>query len=292
MSDRLQTGFLATDSQRRREGVDVIRRNDDRADSTSDLLSVEEPLEIRLVSPDIDEMTLAITMRTPGQDHELALGFLFSEGIIHSLDQVSGIEHCRPPSPDKGFHNSLCVALAKGTPFSPEQLSRHIYTSSSCGVCGKTSIESVMNASVREIPATLNLAGSQLTRLPSFLRQQQQEFAQTGGIHAAGLIESDGSLSRVREDVGRHNAVDKLIGSLLLENALPLHQRGLMLSGRTGFELVQKAAIAGIELVAGIGPPSTLARELAEETGITLCGFVRDSGFNIYSHPHRIVVEA
>ena len=286
-----EKGFVATGSQRRHEGVDVIKKINDRVESTSDLLSVEEPLEIRIASPHIPEMTLAITMRTPGQDHELALGFLFSEGIIQSFDQVTGIEHCRPPSPAKGFHNSLCVSLASSVSFSTEELSRHIYTSSSCGVCGKTSIESVMNTTLNEIPVTLNLAGSQLTRLPTLLRQQQQEFAQTGGIHAAGLIESDGNLSAVREDVGRHNAVDKLIGSRLMENALPLHGHGLMLSGRPGFELVQKAALAGIELVAGIGPPSSLAKELAEEAGITLTGFVRDSGFNIYSHPARIAVE-
>ncbi|HIL83417.1 MAG TPA: formate dehydrogenase accessory sulfurtransferase FdhD [Pseudomonadales bacterium] len=251
-------------------------------------MTIEEPLEIRLAAPGLDEFPLAITMRTPGNDNELALGFLYTEGIIRSRDELVTVEHCRPPAGDEGIHNSIRVVLGVGDAFDPALLERHFYTTSSCGVCGKTSIEAVMNNSDIKVPQSLMLTAEQVQQLPVLLRDQQSEFSATGGIHASGLIGPTGNLLRVREDVGRHNAMDKLIGSLLLDNDLPLGANGVVLSGRASFELVQKAAVAGAQIIVAIGPPSSLAVALAEQTGITLAGFVRNNQFNLYSHAHRL----
>lgn len=289
MSDTQPPGFVATDSQSRNDRVEILKRTEGGVESLDDLVSVEEPLEIRIAGGGFDEMTLAITMRTPGHDDELTLGFLFSEGIIGSIDDVISLEHCRPPSPDKGFHNSICATLAPGVAFKPEQLERHFYTSSSCGVCGKTSIESVMDKSLAKIANKLRISQDALENLPEALGQYQNEFKRTGGIHAAGLVDGSGKLTEVREDIGRHNALDKLIGAALVKRHIPLAGHGLLLSGRAGFELVQKAAMAGAELVASIGPPSSLSVELAVGSGQTLAGFVSRSGFNLYSHPERII---
>ena len=288
MNRQTPAGFVATESQIRHEKVDILKQTGDTSENLLDAISVEEPLEIRIAGPELVETTLAITMRTPGCDHELSLGFLFAEGIIKSLDDVSTQGHCRPPSPEKGIHNSISVMLATGTTFRPEQLDRHFYTSSSCGVCGKTSIENVMEKNLAAITHYFNIKRERLTALPGELRQQQADFSRTGGIHAAGLVNPAGNLLRVREDIGRHNAVDKLIGASLLASSLPLSGHGLMLSGRASFELVQKAVMAGIEFVAAIGPPSSLSIELARDAGMTLAGFVSDKGFNLYSHPWRV----
>ena len=290
MSDKddLLSGFLATDSQVRTEEVGVLRRRGTQLVQAPDTVSVEEPLEIRIVAADFDERALAITMRTPGHDHELALGFLFSEGIIRSLDDVTGLEHCRPPSAEQKLHNSLRVNLSPNCSFQPEQLERHFYTSSSCGVCGKTSIESVTDKVLAPIGRDFRLAADTLMRLPGMLRERQTDFSRTGGIHAAGLINRRGELTDVREDIGRHNAVDKLIGARLLAGDVPFSANGIMLSGRAGFELVQKAAMAGAELVAAIGPPSSLSVELAATAGVSLAGFVSDHAYNLYTHPDRV----
>ena len=289
MNKQTPSGFVATESQTRHEKVDILKQTGNQWESHADTISVEEPLEIRIAGPGFEDTTLAITMRTPGCDHELSLGFLFGEGIIRSLDDVTALEHCRPPSPDKGIHNSICVTLKASTPFKLEQLERHFYTSSSCGVCGKTSIDSVMEKNFTSIGHRFSIRRDQVTRLPTDLKEQQADFSYTGGIHAAGLINSEGDLFKVREDIGRHNAVDKLIGASLMAGNVPLTGHGLMLSGRAGFELVQKAIMAGIEFVAAIGPPSSLSVELAEDAGLTLTGFVSDKGFNLYSHPGRLI---
>lgn len=289
VGNRAKTGFLATESQVRFEQVDILRQRDGETAPASDSVSIEEPLEIRIAGEGFEERPLAITMRTPGRDDELTLGFLFGEGIIRSLDNVVTLEHCRPPSPEQRIHNSIRITLAANCPFNLEQLERHFYTTSSCGVCGKSSIESVTGKVSSPIGDSFRISTEQLKRLPEQLRQRQEDFARTGGIHAAGLINRDGELIAVREDIGRHNAVDKLIGSRLLEHSPPLAGHGVMLSGRAGFELVQKAAMAGAELVAAIGPPSSLSVSLAETAGITLAGFVSESTFNLYSHPRRIV---
>ena len=284
----IDKGFVARESQPRQETLAITRVSSMGSVLDSDAITIEEPLEIRLAVPGLDEFPLAITMRTPGNDNELALGFLYTEGIIRSLDDLVTVEHCRPPAANEGIHNSIRVELETGVPFDPTLLKRHFYTTSSCGVCGKTSIEAVMNNSEIKVPQSLMLTTEQLQRLPILLRDQQSEFSATGGIHASGLIGPTGNLLRVREDVGRHNAMDKLIGSLLLDNDLPLGANGMVLSGRASFELVQKAAIAGAQIIVAIGPPSSLAVALAEETEITLAGFVRNNQFNLYSHAHRL----
>ena len=288
MSKHSPSGFVATESQTRHEKVEILKQTGQKSENVSDTISVEEPLEIRISAPEFTETTLAITMRTPGFDHELSLGFLLTEGIIRSLDDVSSVEHCRPPSPDKSIHNSICITLKGERSFRPEQLDRHFYTSSSCGVCGKTSIENVMAKDLALISNHFKIRGKRLTELPSELQQRQADFELTGGIHAAGLIDSSGDLLTVREDIGRHNAVDKLIGASLLANGIPLSGFGLILSGRASFELVQKAIMVGIEFIAAIGPPSSLSLELARDAGVTLAGFVNDQGFNLYSQPGRV----
>lgn len=288
MTSRTPAGFIATESQARHETVDILRQSGNHSEVLSDEISIEEPLEIRIGGPDFEETTLAITMRTPGHDHELSLGFLFGEGIISSIDDVTALEHCRPPSPGRGLHNSICITLAGHVRFDPEQLSRHVYTTSSCGVCGKTSIESVLEKPLQSLEHRFAITTERLTRLPHQLRHLQADFSRTGGIHAAGLISADSEIAMIREDIGRHNAVDKLIGAALLTGNIPLSGQGLMLSGRAGFELVQKAVMAGAEFLAAIGPPSSLSVELAEDSGMTLAGFVNEHGYNLYSHPKRV----
>jgi FdhD protein len=237
---------------------------------SQDLLAVEEPLQIRVNGRD-----LSITMRTPGHDGELAAGFLFTEGILKTRADVLAVD-CR--------ENSVALTLAEGI---DTGVSRNFYTTSSCGVCGKASIESLHAAGCAMLPHT-SVAREVIHALPEKLRAAQSAFEHTGGLHGAALFDSSGSLEMVREDVGRHNAVDKLIGAAFLENRLPFNDRILMLSGRASFELVQKAVIAGIPVVAAVGAPSSLAVQTAQRFGMTLLGFVRDGRFNIYSGVGRL----
>ena len=235
-----------------------------------DLLAVEEPLQIRVNGRD-----LSITMRTPGHDRELAAGFLFTEGIIGSREDVAAIEV---------GENVVSLTLAVGVDI---PVARNFYTSSSCGVCGKASIESLYAAGCRMLPRC-EAAREVIHGLPEKLRAAQAAFDHTGGLHGAGLFDLAGNLQMVREDVGRHNAVDKLAGAAFLDGRLPLAECILMLSGRASFELVQKAAMAGIPVVAAVGAPSSLAVETARRFGMTLAGFVRDGRFNIYSGVGRL----
>lgn len=234
-----------------------------------DLLAVEEPLEIN-----VNGRTVAITMRTPGHDSELAAGFLFSEAILTGPDQIQKIEGGK-------------VELAGELDLSGAE--RHSYMTSSCGVCGKASIEALQQNCDRIPSGGLSVSSDVLRRLPLRLRESQPVFEHTGGLHAAGLFTSDGQLCSLREDVGRHNALDKLIGAELLGHRLPLRDRILVLSGRISFELVQKAAMAGVPIVAAVGAPSSLAVQTALRLGITLAGFVRGERFNLYSSPERVV---
>ena len=266
---------------------------DNGRESRHDVVTSEEPLEISLLFGPDDarrEQTIAVTMRTPGQDADLAVGFLYSEGVIRHAGELRGVEPCGPPSPDRGLHNLIKVALEPGVTFDELSLERNFYTTSSCGVCGKASIDAVR----LQIPETTHAVPfavdeTVLKALPESLRRRQDEYLRTGGLHASGCFAADGGIEHIREDVGRHNALDKLIGSLLEDHSPPLQDFGLILSGRISFELVQKAAMAGCPFIAAVGPPSSLAVELALEQGMTLVGFLSASRFNIYSHAFRVI---
>ena len=264
-----------------------------------DLVAVEEPLEIRIVFGRAEQRrskSLAITMRTPGNDAELATGFLLSENVIQSADQIRKIEHAGP-SPENGSHgNTLIVDLATSVVFSVEKLQRHFYMTSSCGVCGKASIEAVMAQGFKAVRSTIQMNAETLAALPSKLRTQQTVFDDTGGLHAAGSFDGSGGLIALREDVGRHNAVDKLVGQQLHsdgqgEGGQAGGQnvgRVLVVSGRASFELVQKALTAKFEALIAVGAPSSIAVQLAEEFNITLIGFASAKKFNVYSGFDRV----
>jgi FdhD protein len=236
----------------------------------SDVVAVEEPLEIR-----IDGEPVAVTMRTPGNDEELALGFCLTEGLDPVAARV----------PEDLAANTVDVD-ASG--FDPERMRRHFYTSSSCGVCGKGAIEAVRVAAPR-VESKLEVGEAIVSSLPDRLLEAQRAFAATGGLHATGLFTPEGELLCVREDVGRHNAMDKVVGWAFLQGLIPLGQHVLCVSGRLSFELVQKASVAGCPVLVAVGAPSSLAIELAEDRGLTLCGFVREGRVTVYSEPWRIV---
>ena len=262
-----------------------------------DLLAVEEPLEIRLAFPDGRHNALSIPMRTPGHDAELAAGFLFTEGIVKDPENIKRIAHCGPKLQGRNGageaalaqpSNTIRADLADGSEIDLKKLERHFYTTSSCGVCGKSSIEA-LSAEIRAFPDTGFTVSSDVLRgLPEKLRKAQPGFDQTGGLHASALFTADDELDILREDVGRHNALDKVIGRKFLDGEIPLKDRILLVSGRASFELVQKALIAGIHVLAAVGAPSSLAVELASEYGMTLIGFLREDRFNIYCGEHRI----
>lgn len=267
------------------ETVRVCRVDGEEVFERVDVLAVEEPLEIR-VECELEgrrkQRPVSVTMRTPGRDRELAVGFLFSEGIVTGVEQVSKVHQCRSG-------NVVRVHLKPGVEVDWSRLDRHFYTSSSCGVCGKTSIDSVRaSAPARSVGEGPEISASTIPRLPGVLREAQTVFNRTGGLHASALFDREGRLIEVREDVGRHNALDKLVGAMVLDGRVPLSDHVLLLSGRASFELVQKAAMAGIPVVAAVGAPSSLAVNLAEEHRITLLGFVREERFNIYSDFGRI----
>ncbi|MDQ6787825.1 MAG: formate dehydrogenase accessory sulfurtransferase FdhD [Acidobacteriota bacterium] len=257
-----------------------------------DSLAVEEPLEIRVGFVENGRMThksISITMRTPGDDFELAAGFLFTEGIIKSADQINKIRHCGVPAKKGGLQNTARVDLRADVEIDFKRLERHFYTSSSCGVCGKTSIEALQTGVCRLTDETKPIfAPETIHKLPEILRERQKVFDRTGGLHAAALFDANGEITDLREDVGRHNAVDKLVGSQFLAGKTPISDKLLLVSGRASFELVQKALMAGIPILAAVGAPSSLAVELAREYGMTLLGFVRDNRFNIYTGAKRI----
>jgi FdhD protein len=247
----------------------------------ADTLVVEEPLEIRLGG-----RPLAITMRTPGDDFALAAGFLVSEGVLGGQEELASISYCA----DRDEHNVVNVRLAPGVPLPDITLERNVYTSSSCGLCGKASLDAVRTASRWPIDGDIGLKVSTLAALPERLRAEQRVFDRTGGLHAAALFTAEGELLDVREDIGRHNAVDKLVGRALQEGRLPLADTVLMVSGRASFELTQKAAMAGIPVLAAVSAPSSLAVDLAGETGMTLVGFLRGESMNVYAGEHRIIL--
>jgi FdhD protein len=263
----------------------VIAVRGDALEVRDDLVVGEEPLEIRAAGPRQDPVQVAVTMRTPGSEEELALGFLTSEGLLAG-NSVVGVTYGDPGAvsePD----DTVLVRLAKR--FDPSMVAkRNFVATASCGICGKASIDDV---AIRCEPLPRGLpvvARSVVTSLPDSLRRSQAAFERTGGLHAAGLFATDGSLVAIREDVGRHNALDKLIGSRVKANELPLWDRVLMVSGRVSFEIVQKAAVAGVPIICAVSAPSDLAVRLADRLGVTLVGFLRGDGFNVYSHDGRV----
>jgi FdhD protein len=263
-------------------GEDAIRRDD--------AVAAEEPLEIRVVTEVGGRRrrhSVAVTMRTPGNDFELAVGFLCGEGLVRRREEIWRVGYCDSGAESEA-RNVVEVHLDPGVDVDLERLTRHVFTSSSCGVCGKASLEAVRVVCPRKPLGELRLEPALLLRLPAALGEAQPVFGRTGGLHAAGLFDDSGRLLELCEDVGRHNAVDKVVGALLLGDSLPAGDRILLVSGRASFELVQKAAIAGIPVLAAVGAPSSLAVELASEQGMTLIGFLRDGRFNVYAGSERM----
>ncbi|MFF3763214.1 formate dehydrogenase accessory sulfurtransferase FdhD [Streptomyces sp. NPDC001922] len=268
----------------------VLRIRDGAVSTRPDTLVTEEPLEIRL-----NGRPLAIVMRTPGDDFALAAGFLVSEGVLGAAEELRTIVYCAGATEDgSNTYNVVDVQLAPGVPVPDITLERNVYTTSSCGLCGKASLDAVRSTArwpVADDPR-LKVTPALLSALPDRLRAAQRVFDRTGGLHAAGLFSPAGELLDLREDVGRHNAVDKLIGRALQSGELPLSQTILLVSGRASFELAQKAVMAGIPMLASVSAPSSLAVDLAAETGLTLVGFLRGSSMNVYAGEDRITYAA
>ncbi|MEU7134428.1 formate dehydrogenase accessory sulfurtransferase FdhD [Streptomyces sp. NPDC046261] len=267
----------------------VIRIRDGAVTTRPDTLVAEEPLEIRL-----NGKPLAITMRTPGDDFALAAGFLVSEGVLGSADELANIVYCAGATDDgANTYNVVDVRLAPGVSVPDITLERNVYTTSSCGLCGKASLDAVRTTArwpLADGPADVRLKPELLALLPGRLREAQRVFDRTGGLHGAALFSPDGELLDVREDVGRHNAVDKLVGRALQQGLLPLSGAVLLVSGRASFELAQKAVMAGIPVLAAVSAPSSLAVDLAAETGMTLIGFLRGASMNVYAGEERVVL--
>ena len=272
--------------------IAVTKVNDVEGTETFDAVAIEEPLGIRLAYTLNGEPTtqnVSVTMRTPGNDAELAAGFLFTEGIVKNAGDIAGVGYCFIACAENK-ENEIQVTLRDGVVPDLKNAERNFYTTSSCGVCGKGSIDAVRTVGdFANQDNDITVDSDLLYQLPEILLEQQAVFEETGGLHASALFNLDGELLLLREDVGRHNALDKLIGAGLQQGLLPLNNHILLLSGRASFELVQKAVMAGIRIIAAVGAPSSLAVELAAEFDITLAGFLRDRRFNIYTAARRIV---
>ena len=265
----------------------------DSNESRDDLVAIEEPLEIRLSFIRQSKRVMqqvSITMRTPGNDTELAAGFLFTEGILTTPEQINEIAISGVDGQGNPTNNIVRVDVADEVSLDPKKLQRNFISNSSCGVCGKASLDSLEVKQISELPAASpTVSASAIYDLPGSLRKAQTAFEKSGGIHAAGIADADGTMCDVREDIGRHNAVDKLIGSLFLSAKLPAADKIMVVSGRTSFEIVQKGIVAGIPIMVAVGAPSSLAVELANKYKMTLIGFASQTRFNIYSAPERIV---
>jgi len=273
--------------------VDISKVHNGTQETLADSVAVEEPLEIRLAYSTPDgraTRSISITMRTPGNDKELAAGFLFSESIIQQASDIASIAHCGPPVVDSSNQNVVRVELGPNIDVDLDRLQRHFYTTSSCGVCGKTSLAALRAFGGESLSDNDTVfGGAMLIGVPDKLRESQATFEKTGGLHAAAVFNSAGDLIVTMEDVGRHNAVDKVVGALFLDDQTPAADLGLIVSGRASFELMQKALVAGIPLLAAVSAPSSLAVQLAREFDMTLVGFLRGDTFNIYSGEQRII---
>jgi FdhD protein len=281
---------LLRNTQRRGSKTKVRVRvvEDGRARVRPDSLATEEPMEIRVISGGARQ-TVAVTMRTPGADFELAAGFLYGEGIVASPEDVKRISYCVDPEVDaEQQYNIVNVELREGREYDLRPLERHFYTSSACGVCGKASLEQLELRGCPVIPPGPEMAAEKIYALPEKLREAQGLFEATGGLHAAALFDAEGELVALREDVGRHNATDKLVGWALLEGRLPLSDQAVMVSGRSSYEILQKCLTAGVPIVCAISAPSSLAVDVARRFNITLVGFLRGNRFNVYSAPERV----
>lgn len=267
----------------------MLRIRGGRSSTRPDTVAAEEPLEIRVAGA-----PLAVTMRTPGDDFDLVHGFLQTEGVIAAADDVAGLRYCDSVDAEgRNTYNVVDVDLAPGVELPVTGVDRNFYTTSSCGVCGKASIDAIRTRSRYDLAADrARVPLEALLALPQRLRGEQQVFDRTGGLHAAGLFSADGELVALREDVGRHNAVDKVVGDAVRAGRLPLAGHVLMVSGRASFELTQKAAMAGIPMLAAVSAPSSLAVELAREVGLTLVGFLRGDGCNVYTCQERVALPA
>ncbi|HEY3123832.1 MAG TPA: formate dehydrogenase accessory sulfurtransferase FdhD [Thermoanaerobaculia bacterium] len=273
------------------ERTRVVARDGEREIEREDALAVEEPLEIRIRPAGLGAArSFVTTMRTPGNDEELVAGLLFAEGVVASRADLLGLERPIDPRVEPELRANVMIAtLTPDAQARGEKLERGTVMGSACGVCGKTSIENVIPSEAPPLVSDLRIRPDVLFALPGRLREGQSVFSRTGGLHAAGLFDAEGRLQALREDIGRHNATDKLVGRFLLEDRLPLTDSVLMVSGRAGFEIVQKAYSAGIPVVASVSAPSSLAVELADVAGLTLVGFLRDRRYNVYAHPARIL---
>jgi FdhD protein len=263
----------------------VLAVRGDRHVELPDRLAAEEPMEIRVGGPGEEPTAVSVTMRTPGHDFELAVGFLRSEGIVASSADVSSVRYCDVPAGDEQRFNIVTVRLTR--PPALDGVQRRFPVTASCGICGTATLDQLRRRCEPLRPGP-SVALSALLALPDALRRSQRLFDQTGGLHAAGLSDPEGTVLSVREDVGRHNAVDKLVGRSLLDDALPLQDRLLVVSGRVSFEIVQKAALAGIPILAAVSAPSSLAVTTARDLGMTVVGFIRGARANVYSHPQRV----
>jgi FdhD protein len=264
--------------------VRVVAVHGDARSERADALATEEPLEIRAQGPGQEAQRVAVTMRTPGGDFELAAGFLFTEGLV-GAHEVRRVAYCDDLDDEEQRYNVVTVTLER--PFDAERLSRNFYATSSCGVCGKASLDDI-TVRCDVVPPGFAVPADVLVGLPDRLREAQRVFDRTGGLHAAGLFDRSGKSVTVREDVGRHNAVDKVIGEQLLAGRVPLADHVLQVSGRASFEIVQKAAVAGIPVVSAVSAPSSLAVDAGERLGVTVVGFVRDGRCNVYTHADRV----
>ncbi|MBL7927322.1 MAG: formate dehydrogenase accessory sulfurtransferase FdhD [Bacteroidia bacterium] len=274
--------------------ISKIQSQDEQFQSqfVDDLCAVEEPLEIRLgIGPENDrsQVSVAVTMRTPGHDFELALGFLFTEGVINNMAEILSIKYCVTDDTNNQF-NIVRIELKPNVKVQLKNLERNFYTTSSCGICGKASIDAIhINPEIMCTNLLQKVKASTIISLQHTLRKQQNIFEYTGGLHACALFTIAGNILLLREDIGRHNALDKLIGAAMGGNTMPLNNTVLMLSGRASFELLQKAAMAGIKIVCAVGAPSNLAIQTADKFNITLIGFLRDNRFNIYTHTTNVI---